>query len=56
MIPTALRIVSGTLPLRSAILILETDTRPEMVVWQAEGVNASSLGLAKAHARTSYRE
>jgi PAS domain S-box-containing protein len=53
-IPTALRIVSGTLPLRSAILILERDTRPEMVVWQAEGVSASSLGLAKAHARTSY--
>jgi PAS domain S-box-containing protein len=53
-IPTALRIISETLPLRSAILILETDTNPEMIVWQAEGVSTSSVGLAKAHARTSY--
>jgi len=53
-IPTALGIVSETLPLRSAILILETEGHPGMVVWQAEGVGASNLALAKAHARTSY--
>jgi len=53
-VPAVLAIVTRTLPLRSAIFILEKAGRFRSIVWQAEGFRAQRLLAAKARAQSSY--
>lgn len=47
-------LISDTLPLRSAILILETGGAPQTITWQAAGAGARRLRLAQSHAQKTY--
>jgi len=50
-----IRAMTGAMPLHSAILILETDGGPRMLVWQAaEEGSPHRLRAAKTHAESSY--
>jgi len=55
-IPAVVALVVRTLPLRSSIFLLETDTpgKPRAMIWQAEVETAERLRMAKAHAQASY--
>ena len=53
-VSAALALTSGTLPLRSAILIIATAEQLKMVTWRAEGHTDESMAAAKAHAETTY--
>ena len=56
-IPAVIAVITRTLPLRSAIFILETNDRsrsPRTIVWRAEPESAYRLRTARAHARRSY--
>jgi GAF domain-containing protein len=50
----ALAIVSDTLPLRSAILIEESENRANVRMWAAKDARRRDFGPAKAHAATLY--
>jgi len=47
-------LIADTLPLRSAIFILETGDVPQKITWQAAGGSARRLKVAKAHAQKAY--
>ncbi len=53
-VSAALALTSGTLPLRSAILIKATTETLKMVTWRAEGHSDESMAAAKANAQTAY--
>lgn len=53
-VPEVVVLVADTLPLRSAIFILETGDVPQMMTWQAAGENARRRQVAKAHAQEVY--
>jgi signal transduction histidine kinase/ActR/RegA family two-component response regulator len=53
-VSSILAIVTETLPIRSAILIVEIDGQPRTLVWKAEDLDAEALAAAKAHARVAY--
>ena len=53
-IPALVTIIARTLPLHSAILILEEADRHRTFVWQAEGESAASAQAAFAHAQSAY--
>lgn len=53
-VSAALALTSGTLPLRSAILIKATTEYLKIVTWRAEGHTDESMAAAKAHAQTAY--
>lgn len=53
-IPEVVALIADTLPLRSAIFILETDGAPLTIAWQAEDECAQRLQVAKAHAEGIY--
>src|SRR5512141_1114955 len=50
-IPEVVALIADTLPLRSAIIILETGGEPQTITWRAAGESARRLQVAKAHAR-----
>jgi diguanylate cyclase (GGDEF)-like protein len=49
-------LIADALPLRSAVVILETEGSPRMLTWQAAGENGRRLEVAKAHAQKVYRD
>src|SRR4029453_1939668 len=50
-----LTVASGAVPMHIAILVLEgRHTRSRTIAWHAEGVSASRLRNARAHAKTAY--
>ena len=49
-------LMADALPLRSAIVILETGESLQTLTWQAAGENVGRLGVAKAHAHKVYRD
>jgi PAS domain S-box-containing protein len=53
-VPAVIAAVAGTLPLRSAIFILETGGAARTIVSQLEAIDSDRLQTAKAHARNSY--
>ena len=53
-VPAIIATVAQTVPLRSAIFILETRGAARTIVSQIEGVGPDQLRAAKAHARRSY--
>jgi signal transduction histidine kinase len=53
-VSAALALTSGTLPLRSAILINATTEDLEMVTWRAEDHTDESMAASKAHAQAAY--
>lgn len=53
-VPSVIAIAAEALDLRSAILILERNERPEAILWQVIGGSAAELDEAKARARRSY--
>jgi PAS domain S-box-containing protein len=52
-VPEVVAVVVRTLPLRSAIFILQTDA-PRTMTWRAEGESAELQRVAKAHAQIAY--
>lgn len=48
-------LIADALPLRSAIVILETGESSGMLAWQAPGESGRRLEVAKAHAQKVYR-
>ena len=50
----ALRIVTRTLPLRSAVLIETEDGRSKMIVWPSEGQNFEEMRAVKEHVEAAY--
>jgi signal transduction histidine kinase len=57
-VPQVLSLLSESVPLRIAILMLEQETpatnHTRAILWHAEGVTEAELRAAKAHARTAY--
>src|SRR5204863_9185414 len=53
-IPAVVDLVTRTLPLRTAICIVQTVRAPTAILWHAEGVEPRELQTAKVHARASY--
>jgi diguanylate cyclase (GGDEF)-like protein len=53
-VPEVVALIADTLPLRSAIFILETGAIPQMITWQAVGESAQRLRLAQVHAQNMY--
>jgi signal transduction histidine kinase len=54
-VPEVVDVLARSLPLRSAIFILEAAGGVRMIAWQAEGSSAARLHAAKAHAQRTYR-
>jgi PAS domain S-box-containing protein len=54
-IPAVIAIVAQTLPMRSAIFIVEIAGAPHTIAWLAAGERAQRLREAEAHAQTAYR-
>ena len=55
---TALEVISvfvDTLPLRSAIFLLDAPGRPHLIVWEAEGDSPDRLRKVRASAQKAYR-
>jgi len=48
-------LMADALPLRSAVVILETRDSPQTLTWQAVGENGGRLEAAEAHAQRVYR-
>lgn len=55
-VPEVFFLIADALPLRSAVVILETGELPHMLTWQAAGKNERRLEVAKAHAQKVYRD
>lgn len=55
-VPAILGILARSLPVRTALLILDASggLRMETIAWHAEGVSADRLKAARSHARASY--
>ncbi|MEO8061825.1 MAG: ATP-binding protein [Pseudomonadota bacterium] len=53
-VPEVIALMAQSLPLRSAILILEESAAPRSISWQVEGQSARQLHVAKAHAQKAY--
>jgi diguanylate cyclase (GGDEF)-like protein len=53
-VPDVVVLIADTLPLRSAIFILETSDNARTITWQAAGESARRLQVAKAHAQRVY--
>jgi signal transduction histidine kinase len=57
-VPEILALLSESVPLRTAILMVEQGTEPKnrirAIAWQADGVSAPRLREARAHAKTAY--
>ncbi len=53
-IPEVVVLIADTLPVRSAILILETGEAPRTIAWQAEGEGPRQLRLAQSQAQQTY--
>jgi len=53
-VPEVVVLIAETLPLHSAIFILETGNVPQMITWQAAGESARRLQIAKARAQEVY--
>jgi signal transduction histidine kinase len=57
-VPEILALLSESVPLCTAILMVEQGTEPKnrirAVTWQADGVSTSRLREARAHAKTAY--
>lgn len=53
-VPEVIALIAQTLPLRNAILILETAGTPRTIAWQAQREKSAKLEAAKAHAQTAY--
>ena len=53
-VPEVVALISDTLPLRSAIFILETGGVPQTIAWHAAGESTRRLKLAKAYAQEAY--
>src|SRR5581483_9542378 len=47
-------LITDTLPLRSAIIMLEAGEAPQTITWQAPGESARRLRMAKARAQGGY--
>jgi len=54
-IPEVVVLIADTLPLGSAILILEMGGAAQTITWQAAGERAQRLQVALAHAQRTYR-
>lgn len=54
-VPDVVVLIADTLPLRSAIFILETGDVPQMITWQGAGESAWRLQVAQAKAQQMYR-
>ncbi|HEY6926495.1 MAG TPA: hypothetical protein VI653_23625 [Steroidobacteraceae bacterium] len=48
--------IAHTLPLRNAIVVLETGGSAQVITWQALGETPLRLRVAKTHAQTTYRD
>jgi PAS domain S-box-containing protein len=53
-VPEVVSVVVQTLPLRSALFVLETGRVRQMITWLAQGESAERLQLARAHAQPAY--
>jgi PAS domain S-box-containing protein len=55
-VPEVVALISGILPLRSAIFILETGGVPKTTTWQAASESTLRLQVARAHAQEAYSD
>ncbi len=53
-VPTLIGLVAGTVPVRTAVLILETEGTPRVILWKS-GSSESPAGVATARAEAAYR-
>jgi PAS domain S-box-containing protein len=53
-VPEVLSVVVQTLPLRSAIFVLENGRARRMITWLAQGESADRMRIARAHAQPAY--
>ena len=54
-VPEVMDLINHTLPLRNAIVVLETGGSAQAITWQAPGETPLRLRVAKNHAREAYR-
>src|SRR6185312_9049919 len=53
-VPEVVALISDTLPLHSAVFILETGGAPQTAIWQGASESAGQLRTAKEHAQEAY--
>jgi nitrate/nitrite-specific signal transduction histidine kinase len=55
-LPKVVDLVAHTLPLRNAIVVLDTGGSAQAIIWQALGETQLRLRVAKTHAQATYRD
>lgn len=54
--PEVMDLINHTLPLRNAIVVLESGDAPQTITWQAADETPLRLRVAKTHAQEAYRD